>query len=94
MRLILESFRQVIGRRSIYVSAEVAESAARIFKPSYEVLTPAEVAFAHRLGMSDVRETKFRSALAHPLLPRSKPMAAAFEKYKNIGKRCETYSNY
>ena len=87
MRLIFGSLRQVTSRRHIYVSAEVEESVAKIFKPPREILTPAEVAFAHRLCMSDVRETKFRSALSHPLLPRSKPMSAAFNKYKKIGKK-------
>jgi hypothetical protein len=35
--------------------------------------------------MHDVPERKFRAALAHPILPRSKPFTSLFEQYRSAG---------
>lgn len=43
--------------------------------PLARTLTPAEYAFAHRVGMQDIRGETLRAALAHPALARSRERA-------------------
>ncbi|PJF16452.1 Ribonuclease III [Paramicrosporidium saccamoebae] len=74
-----------VQRRSLYVGPSVVESVQSVFKKSNRTLRPSETAFSHRLGMHDVPERKFRAALAHPILPRSKPFSSFFEDYKTAG---------
>lgn len=76
------SFQQ----RSLYISPEVRTSVKAILTPPAHVLTPAEVALSHRLGMQSIPEEKLRIALSHPLFPHSLPFKGQFERYKRIGR--------
>lgn len=74
-----------VQQRSLYVGPSVVESVQSLFKKPKRTLKPSETAFSHRLGMHDVPERKFRAALAHPILPQSKPFSSLFEQYKSAG---------
>lgn len=52
------------------VSKEMRQVARAITSPIIDIisLTPSQVAYAHRLGMSDIDKEMFKLGLSHPLL--------------------------
>jgi len=73
------------GRRSIVLSPEVRASVGRVCRPLKQILTPAQHAYAHRLGLQDVPQNIFRQALAHPKLPHSEKYSSEFENLRLTG---------
>lgn len=61
--------RLLLTRRTLMVTPEIEQCISSILRPTPTVLTPAETAFAHRLGLQTIPAERFKAALAHPKLP-------------------------
>lgn len=74
----------LLQRRALILSPEIQKSVAEVLRLPSKILTAAETAFAYRLGLQDIAEDKFRTALAHPKLPiGNRP--GGFDKLRETG---------
>lgn len=69
-----------------FASPEYGKLVKKILYPDPVILTPAQIAFAYRLGIPTIRLEALRDALSHSLLKPPGESLKAFEEYRDLGR--------
>lgn len=94
MRIVLRRGRHTASTLTVHKRNESSTQ-----KPPESLLSPAQVAYSHRLGLMHISPRTFRSALSHPALSNSKNaipngMTGEAEASVNANPTTETFEDH